>query len=423
MELIYLHQYFVFPTGTGGTRSYDLATSFLKKGINVEIITSSSFLDGSNELSKGWNIIEREGLKLHVLKLDYSNELSYFKRILVFFQFLWYASFKLLSLKTDLVLATSTPLTIGIPALIKKWMHKTPFVFEARDIWPEAVIAIGAIKNKTVQKLLYWLEKIIYKNAAAIVPLSSDMKASITSRYPDLLSKPIEAIENISEVNRFQEGFDKNKSFLQEKIGFIPQFSILYAGTFGKVNGIPYVIELAEKLLKQNSSITFILIGGGVEKNNIIKQAKELEVLSKNVFVLDPVPKEKLPQIYSEVNMGSSFVIPIKELWANSANKFFDTLAAGKPILINHGGWQKRTIEKENIGYVLPSVLLNEKAVRDFIEYAQNATLIKIQEANALKLAKEKYSLEAAVRKYLSVFSKIGFSPQKNENEAKEFCV
>ena len=63
--------------------------------------------------------------------------------------------------------------------------------------------------------------------------------------------------------------------------------------------------------------------------------------------------------------MGSSFVIPIKELWANSANKFFDTLAAGKPILINHNGWQKNLIYKKNIGFVLPTVIDNN-AVKEF---------------------------------------------------------
>ena len=66
-----------------------------------------------------------------------------------------------MSLKGDMVLATSTPLTIGVPALIKKWIHKTPFIFEIRDIWPEAAIAIGAINNKILQKISYLLEYLI----------------------------------------------------------------------------------------------------------------------------------------------------------------------------------------------------------------------------------------------------------------------
>lgn len=409
MRLVYLHQYFTFPNGPGGTRSYDLATSFMKMGIIVEVVTSSSFITNSGEFRKGWNILEKDGLKLHILKLNYSNDLSYFKRAIVFFQFLWFASFKLLSLKPELVLATSTPLTIGIPALIKKWVHKTPFIFEVRDVWPEAVIAIGAIKSEILQTALYWLEKITYKNAAAIVPLSIDMMASIINRFPNIKGKPIEVIENISEINRFQNGYNKESSFLLKTIGFKPRFSILYAGTFGRVNGISYVINLAEKVIKIDSTIVFILIGSGAEKDIIIQLARDYKVLNKNLFILEVVPKKMLPQIYYETNMGSSFVAPIKELWANSANKFFDTLAAGKPVLTNYEGWQAGVIQNKNVGYVLPSKIESEKQIKNFVEYTHDINLILKQGRYALEVAKEKYSLEVAVKKYLSLFSQFRF--------------
>lgn len=401
MKIIYLHQYFKFPHESGGTRSYDLATGFVASGHSVEIITATS--DEKYKTGKRWIQIEQKGLIVHYIYLPYGNHLSYFQRSLVFFQFLYFSTLKLLSLKGDIVLATSTPLTIGIPALLKKWIHKTPFVFEARDVWPEAVIAIGALKNKTMQKLLYKLESVIYKNACAIVPLSVDMKHSIVSRYPKLGGKPIEVIENISEINRFQNGYNKEVSVLKEKIGFQPRFAILYAGTFGRVNGIDYVISLAEKLILIDSSIVFILIGEGAEKKAIIQVAIDKAVLNKNVFILDSVSKQDLPQLYFECAMGSSFVIPVKELWANSANKFFDTLAAGKPILINHKGWQKEVITKKNIGYVLPEEL-SDKAVAAFASYTQNATLIKTQQEKALQIAKENYALDVAVLKYNKIF-------------------
>lgn len=405
MKILYLHQYFLFPEDSGGTRSYDLATSFVKKGHDVEIVTSSSFIK-NYKFTKRWNKIERNGLIIHVLNLNYNNELSYIKRSIVFFQFLWFATFKILAIKTDVVLATSTPLTIGIPAIIKKWTQKIPFIFEVRDVWPEAVIAIGAVKNKTFQKLLYWLENLIYKNAAAIVPLSVDMKASIVTRHPQLKDKPVVVIENISEINRFQNGFDLNTSIIKKKIGFIPRFSILYAGTFGRVNGIEYVVKLAEKLQSIDKSIVFILVGSGATKNVIINEAQQRKVLNKNVFILDSIPKNELPQLFSEISMGSSFVANIKELWANSANKFFDTLAASKPILINYGGWQKSVIENENIGYVLPEKL-SKKAINEFVKYTQNISLHSQQKINALIKAKKSYSLDIAIKKYLEIIEKI----------------
>ena len=162
--------------------------------------------------------------------------------------------------------------------MIKKWLHKTPYIFEIRDVWPEAVIAIGAIKNKILQKLLFFLEHLIYKNAEALVPLSTDMQKSIISRYPKLIRKQIIVIENISEINRFQNTYNKNISMVEKIIGYKPRFTILYAGTFGFVNGINYVLEFAEKLFYIDPSIIFILIGEGIEKQKLIDQALGLDL-------------------------------------------------------------------------------------------------------------------------------------------------
>ena len=402
MKLIYLHQYFKFPDETGGTRSYDLATSFVKKGIEVVGVTATS--DINHKSKKKWKVLERDGLLVNYIYLPYGNHLSYFQRSFVFFKFLWFSTFRLLKLKGDFVLATSTPLTIGIPALFKKWFGNTPYIFEVRDVWPEAVIAIGAIRNKMMQKLLYLLERVVYKNASAVVPLSTDMQKSIVNRYPQFTDKSSVVIENISEINRFQNIEDEID--LENITGFKPRFSVLYAGTFGKVNGIDRVIDLAQKTLLIDDKLYYVLIGSGAEKENVIKLAKHTCVYGRNVFILDSISKNELPKWYNTASMGSSFVININELWANSANKFFDTLAAGKPILINHEGWQAEIIRKYNVGYVLPSIITTAEASK-FVEYTLQTNLIQEQQKNATSIAKEKYSLEIAVEKYMKILDKV----------------
>lgn len=402
-KIIYLHQYFKTPKENGGTRSYDLANSFINEGAEVEVITTTSdnlgFING-----KRWRIEEINGVVVHYLYLPYDNSFSFTKRTWVFFLFLCYSSLKLLKLRGDVVLATSTPITIGIPALIKKIIHRTPYVFEVRDVWPEAVIAIGAVKNSYIHKILFKLEKLIYNNAVAIVPLSTDMQKSIVSRFPQFKQKTDIVIENIAEINRFQNY--PGKIDLADMIGFSPNFSVLYAGTFGKVNGIHKMLELAERTLRLDAKLVFILVGSGAEKHNIIQLAKDRGILNKNVFILGSISKNELPLWYNAVSMGASFVIDIPELWANSANKFFDTLAAGKPILVNHEGWQADMIRLKNIGYVLP-IEITDKVAVDFVRYSQNNIHVAAQAEYALDLAKEKYSLEIATQNYLKVFERI----------------
>ncbi len=402
MKIVYLHQYFKFPNENGGTRSYDLSISFIRHGYKVVVVTATS--DKKHKSSARWHIEEKEKIEIHHIYLPYANHLSSLQRSLVFLKFLWFSSFHLLSINADFVLATSTPLTIGIPAIIKKWFSKTPYIFEVRDVWPEAVIAIGAIKNKLAQKELFRLERMIYKHAAAIVPLSNDMKASIDRRYPEFKFKTSVVISNISEINRFQQK-GLNSNIIEKSIGFAPRFSILYAGTFGRVNGVDYVVKLAKYTLKYDPQLVYILIGEGAEKENVRLLAGKEGVLNKNLFILESVTKNELPDWYASASMGSSFVIDIPELWANSANKFFDALAASKPILINHEGWQKKEIQQNNVGFVLPTKL-SDVAVREFVKYTQNRELIEKQQVNAIILAKRKYSLEKAVESYETIFQK-----------------
>ena len=189
---------------------------------------------------------------------------------------MWHSTIKVLSIKTDFLIASSTPLTVGIPASIKKWVHKTPYFFETRDVWPETPIAVGAIKNPIFQWVLYRLEQLIYNNSLAIIPLSTDMKKNINKRYPQTIDKTV-VIENISEINRFQDSYNKNRYFLKEKLGFEPRFSILYAGTFGLVNGLDYVVRLADKILKIDKTIIFILIGEGKERETVMNKARSIK--------------------------------------------------------------------------------------------------------------------------------------------------
>lgn len=394
MKLLYIVQYFSFPDVPGGTRPYDLATSFAKQGIDVTVLCS----DTSGKAKSKWICTERDGIKVIRLNCPYDNKMGFFKRILAFCKFFTQASIKQFSMDYDVMLASSTPLTNGVPALVARWFRKKPYVFEVRDVWPGVPIAMGYFKNGLSQKLLYVFEKKIYKKAYAIVPLSTGMDDNIKKRYPN--DKSV-IIPNISELTRFG---NVNKTV---DIPFpTDKKVILYAGTFGNVNGIGYVIKLAEQMLKIDDSICFYLIGKGKEKEDNRKEAEERGVLNKNVFFFDPVKKDDLPYLYSLCAAGSSYVIDIPALWDNSANKFFDTLAAKRPMIINHEGWQADVIRERNIGYVLPPKVDAEVA-KAFVDYMNNTELLKQQGENAYQLAKEEYSLEVAVGRYMKIFDSI----------------
>ena len=403
MKIIYIHQHFRLPSQNGGTRSFDFSSEFIKAGHEVSVLTTRS----DYGFIPIWNMEIHNGMKVYYCNINYSNEFGKVRRVIAFLLFTIFSTLKSLRLDGDVTIATSTPLTVGLPAIAAYFLRKRPYIFEVRDVWPEAVIAIGAVKSKFIVSILEKLELLLYRYAMHIVPLSTDMKDSIDRRTGAIYSNKTTVIENISELNRFRSYIPK-KHLIKQLLGFTPRFTILYAGTFGQVNNLSYVVELATFLKEIDSTIVFILLGDGAEKKDIEKKAVDTGTLGLNVFILDAISKSELPQLYYECSMGSSFVAPIPELWANSANKFFDTLAAQKPILINHNGWQRNLIKKENIGYVLPFEM-TEECAKKFADYTLNLDSLQEQSLNSLTVARERFSLEVLAEKYLAIVNKVKF--------------
>ena len=116
---------------------------------------------------------------------------------------------------------------------------------------------------------------------------------------------------------------------------------VIYTGAFGHVNDVKFLINVANEIKKINENIKFI-IALGIQKQNIYSIAKKLNLLNDSVFILQPIEKSKIPYLYSKASITTSLFINHRVLWNNSANKFFDGLAAGKPVMINYSGGKEK---------------------------------------------------------------------------------
>lgn len=369
MKILYLHQYFATPESNAGTRSYEMAKRFIANGHEVTFVTSSAYLSSNYRLKKGWNYLEIEGIKLHVLHLPYSNNDSFIKRIWKFLQFSMKSTTKILELKADVLFATSTPLTIAIPSLIYSKIKKVPMVFEVRDLWPELPIAIGAITNPIIISLAKWLEKYTYKNSKRLVGLSPGMCDGIIKQ--GINSNVVTLATNSCDTDLFDVSPDVGEVFKNEKLPFLKNRKlVVYTGTFGAINKVGYLVDLAVAMKKIDDNICFVAIGDGMEKNDIIENAKSLSVYNDNLYFLDPVAKTEIVKLLSAADLSISLFGPITEMWHNSANKLFDALASSTPIVINYGGWQKKIIETNQCGLVLnPSEYIGSaKQVSSFLK-------------------------------------------------------
>lgn len=347
MKIVYLHQYFKTPSMSGGTRSYEMARRLVAAGHEVHMVTS--WTEETNHLD--WFEENIEGIHVYWYPNSYNNTMSFSERIKAFIRFAKAASFKAASFKdADIIFATSTPLTIAIPAVAASKTLKLPMVFEVRDLWPEVPIALGALKRRYEKYLAKKLEHFAYKNSKHIVALSPGMKEGIKSTgYPE---DQITVVPNSSDNSLFEVEDSKYLEFLNRN-DWLPDGKVLiYTGTLGIVNGLNKAVDIAIELDSRGSEISIVLVGDGIEYDKVHDYAAKSGVLNKNFFMRKSVPKTDIPFFLKYATIASSFVIDVPELRANSANKFFDALAASRPILINYGGWQKDIIENNNCGII-----------------------------------------------------------------------
>lgn len=345
MKIIYLHQYFNTPEMSGGTRSYEMARRMVGAGHEVHMVTS---LRDSKHRYNDWLMTEEAGIYVHWFPVPYSNHMSYSQRIKAFLSFARAAGKKAIQLDGDVIFATSTPLTIALSAVPAARKKKIPMVFEVRDLWPEMPIAIGALNNPLLRFTAHRLENWAYKNAAAVVALSPGMKEGIVSTgYPN---DKIAVIPNSSDNRDFAYDVHAAREFRAERKWLGSKPLLVYTGTFGKVNGVGYMVDLAHALLEHGSDVRILLVGGGAECDSIRQAAQKVGVYRNNLFIEDPLPKKNIPALLNAATMASALFIDLPEMRSNSANKFFDALASGTPVLLNYGGWMHELVTSHKCG-------------------------------------------------------------------------
>lgn len=398
MKILYLHQYFNTPSMAGGTRSYEMARRLVAWGHEVHMITTDR--DGLFPQGQKWHETEEAGIHVHWTPIPYSNAMSYNERIRAFFAFSWRAARKAVAIGGDIVFATSTPLTIALPGVYASKRLKVPMVFEVRDLWPEVPIALGVLKNPLVIAAARWLERFAYRNSAHIVALAPGMKKHVAAKgYPE---DKITVIPNGADVDFFDVPESEGRKIRDKYAWLGDRPLVLYAGTIGLVNNVGYLVDLAAATYPLNSQVRFVVIGEGKELPQIIERAKSAKIMDKSFFVMGSVPKKEMPAWLSAATVAISLIIEKKENWENAVtNKFFDAIAAGRPIASNHMGWQTDLALENKAGFVL-SRDATEAAKKLLIEMSEKT--MKDYGYNARQLAKNRFDRNFLAKELLRVF-------------------
>ena len=350
MRILYIHQYFCTPQGSSGTRSYEQARAMTAAGHQVTILTSSAQLR-PEEIPPGDGLLRRgrvAGVDCIVLTIPYHQTMGAAGRILSFLKFMaWCCWIVLTDKRPDVIYATSTPLTVGIPAMAAKLARNVPYAFEVRDLWPDVPMAMGILRPGPVTRLLKSAERAIYRRAEFLVAVNDDVarRMTLTVGRP----RPMVVAPNACDVDLFRP--DRDGSAFRREHGLEGKLLCVHTGTMGRVNGLDCLLDAAAAL-RDDERVRFVLIGEGKEKPHLQQRAADERLT--NVLILPAAPKTDLADVLATAEVGLMTVSPIPVLQWNCANKFFDYLAAGLPIVLNYQGWQGDLLARNTCGLSAP---------------------------------------------------------------------
>ncbi|HLU90651.1 MAG TPA: glycosyltransferase family 4 protein [Cyclobacteriaceae bacterium] len=388
MKIIYIHQYFLTPAEGGAIRSYHLARGLVDAGLEVEMITAHNH--------NYYDLRIVDGIKVHYLPVSYDNAYGPARRALAFGRFVIQAKRLVRKLpRPDLFYISSTPLTTGLVGLWAKRKFAVPFIFEVRDLWPEAPIQAGVIRNKIIQKILYRLEKKLYLHALKVVALSPGIRNYIKARCAD---KEVFLVSNFCDLQFFEPV--RKEASMARRWGLGDRFTLTYTGALGRINALHQFLQLANEAKSQSKDWQFVLMGRGAYEERLKRLAREMNL--DNVFFFPFGDKGQVRELLSVSDISYISFDHFPVLQTNSPNKFFDALAMGKAILTNHKGWVNDLVREHRLGFYQQPGNPGE-TVHLLAQFADNPQTLYEAQQRARNLAVQYFSKETAIQKLLFV--------------------
>ncbi len=340
-RILYLHQHFSTPAGATATRSHAFARALAQAGHAVTLACGQwqgAVTGLSGPFRRGARQGRVAGFEVVEWAIPCGNAMGEAARIAAFLRYAIRATRLARRPGWDLIIASSTPLTVALPALLARG---TPFLFEIRDPWPELPAAMG-LRRPLMLRGMERLARAACRDAAAVVALTEGMGETALKR-----GTPAARLHIIGQGCDLDLFGPQIRAFRPDAAGPGEMLAV-YAGAHGRANGLHHLLEVAS-LLQAERRIRLLLVGEGSEKPALMAEAAARGL--RNLTFLDPMPKPELARLLAGSQVGLLCLAPVPEFaeWT-APNKLMDYLAAGRPVLSNVPGEAARLLAAGGCG-------------------------------------------------------------------------
>ena len=399
IKILFLTHYFPPEIAAAANRSYEHIKRWQQKGVDITVITNNpnhpngKIYDGyNNKLFYKENIDGIEVIRVKTYATPNKGSIKRtFNFIFYFIMSIW-ASFHVKNV--DVIIASSPQLLCGLAGSIIKRIKKKPFILEIRDLWPDSIIAVGALKKQNpVIKFLYILEKKMYFSATHIISLTDAFKKYIINcGYPE---NNISVIPNSVDLKQVENVIEVETEF--QKKG---KFLCSYIGTFGIAHKLGTILYTAN-LLRKEKSIHFLLIGDGAERKKLEKMKENMDL--ENVTILPIQPKKNIPYFLKLSDVGLIVLRDNKLFKTVIPSKIFEYMATDNALILSMPkGETTKILNKGEFGVWVPPQTPKEFAQQIKLLY-NNQNKVKEMAKQGKLLVKNYYNRNTLAMEMLNI--------------------
>jgi colanic acid biosynthesis glycosyl transferase WcaI len=354
MNILFLADNFPPERNAQASLVYERACYWVKWGAQVTVLTCApNFPEGKvyPGYRNRWHQVEEiSGIRVVRLKTFIAANSGHMRRILDYLSFLVAAVVAgLFERRPDVIVATSPQFFAAVGGWMLASLRRLPFVMEVRDLWPDSIVAVGAMKRNIALKWIEKLELLLYRKAAAVIVLTPAFRENLLSRA--VPAEKVHVILSGVDLDRYSP-VPRNHS-LAEQWGMQPgDFVLGYIGTLGMAHGLKNVLDAAE--LVSDPDILFLLVGTGQQREELVAEAQRRGI--SNVLFVPAQPKEWIRDFWGLCDVSLVHLRDTPLFQTVIPSKIFESMGMGLPILIAAPkGQASGIVENEQVGCWVPA--------------------------------------------------------------------
>ena len=405
MHILFLSNYFPPEVNAPATRLHEHARQWVADGHTVDVLTSvPNFPEGEvydgyeNRLTEE----ERDGIRVTRVPMYISPNEGVIQRVLSYVSFMlsacWYAG-RLPTL--DVLVATSPQFFAALAGYVVARRKDVPFVLEIRDLWPESIVAVGAMSRNFIIRFFEWVERFLYRKAAHIVVVTDSFKEAIAEK--GISQDKISVIKNGIETEWWNQPLDESRlAELQHEHALKGKFVASYIGTIGMAHRADVLLEAARRC--DDPDIVFMVVGTGAKREELEARQAELEL--DNFRLVDKVPKDQVPYLLA---LSDASVVHLRDdplFETVIPSKIFEAMATATPIVLGVRGEARGLVENAEAGIAIPPE--EPGALVDAVRRLKENPEFHAEVAeNAYKYVRTHYDREVLAREYAALLEQV----------------